>query len=228
MGGAAGTGRSGSEEAGMTTVGIVLFEGCDVIDVAGPYEVFLTANRLATRWVVDPPFLVRTLSLDGEGVTAYGRLGLVPSDGALADADDLDVLIVPGLIDLEAMPEGLVPAVARAAERVRQVASVCTGSFVLQAAGLLRDAVVTTHWEDVALLAERLGAAGGALEDASEGTAGGVRNDVRWVTSGRIVTSGGMTSGIAMALHLVEDAAGRELAQATADQMDYVWTESRG
>ncbi|MBW3601722.1 MAG: DJ-1/PfpI family protein [Actinobacteria bacterium] len=196
------------------TVGIVLFEGCDAIDVVGPYEVFLTANRLAVRRAADPPLVVRTFSLDGGPVTAYGGIGLVPSDGALADADGLAVLVVPGLIDLEALSDELVGEVAAAAARAPRVASVCTGAFVLEAAGLLADLDATTHWEDVALLAERRGR-------------GSTRDDVRWVDAGRIVTSGGMTSGIAMALHLVEQVAGRPLAEATARQIDYAWTEAR-
>ena len=54
----------------MTVVALLLFEGCDVMDVTGPYEVLLTANRLASRWVVDLPFEVRTVSLDGRSVVA--------------------------------------------------------------------------------------------------------------------------------------------------------------
>lgn len=199
-----------------TAVGLLLFDDCDVIDLAGPYEVLLTANRLVARRGGDPPFDVQTLSVDGGPVTGYGGLGLTPSDGALADAGELDVLIVPGLIDLDAITkmQDVVAEIARAGRCAEIVAAVCTGSFLLHAAGLLDDDDATTHWEDVAALASRRG---------GETT----RDDVRWVDAGRIVTSGGMTSGIAMTLHLVERLADGALAQATATQMDYVWSEAR-
>lgn len=201
----------------MTIAALLLFDGCDVMDVTGPYEVLLTANRLASRWVVDVPFQVRTVSLDGRSVVAYGGLGLTPSHGALHDNHDAHQLIVPGLIDLEAGlgNRALLDGIARAGAHVDRVASVCTGAFLLDAAGLLGDGEATTHWEDVPALAERRGR-------------GVTRDDVRWAVDGDVVTSGGLSSGIAMALHLVEQVAGRPLAEATATQIDYVWTRERG
>ena len=202
----------------MTTVGLLLFEGCDVMDVVGPYEVLLTADRLCERWVVDVPFQVRTVSIDGGPVTGYGGLGLVPNSGALADnLSDLHVLVVPGLIDIDAGvgDPALVEGIAAARPHVRIMAAVCTGAFLLEAAGLLGDRPATTHWEDVALLAER-----------RDGR-GETRDDVRWVDTGDVLTAGGISSGIAMALHLVEQTGGRDLAEATARQIDYVWTETR-
>lgn len=88
--------------------------------------------------------------------------------------------------------------------------SVCTGAFLLAAAGLLDGRQWTTHWEDIDLLAGRLG---------PEGAVRGVR----WVDAGAVVTSGGLTSGISMALHVVDRLAGRELAERTARQLDYPW-----
>lgn len=202
-------------DASVTTVGIVLFDGCDVIDVAGPYEVLLTANRLVQRRGGRAPFAVDTFTVDGGPVTGYGGLGLVPSGGALADAGPLGVLVVPGLIDVPgiATMDAELAAITTAAGGCDILASVCTGAFLLEAAGLLGDAPVTTHAEDAGALADRRG--------------GGVRDDVRWVDSGRVVTAGGMTSGIAMTLHLVERLVDHALALATAQQMDYVWTEDR-
>lgn len=202
------------------TVVLLLFEGCDVLDTTGPYEVVLTANRLAARQGHDEPFDVRTASPTGAPVTAYGGLGLTPSHGALTDTEDVDVLVVPGLVDLDAgvADADLVRAIRTAGERAAVVASVCTGAFLLDAAGLLGDHDATTHWEDVPLLADRRSAAGAA---------GATRDDVRWVDAGEVVTAGGLTNGIAMALHLVERIAGRALAEATARQLDFPWTESR-
>jgi transcriptional regulator GlxA family with amidase domain len=196
-------------------ISILLFEGVDLLDSGGPYEVFLTANRLAERAGDDPPFEVDTVTLDGEPVTAYGGLGLIPSAAADALATT-DLVIVPGTIDLSG-PLGdraLIDAISELTRRDgTTLTSVCTGAFLLERAGALEGRPWTTHWEDVDLLAERAGA-------------DGARRRVRWVDDGAVVTGGALSSGLAMALHLVERFAGRGLAEATANQIDYVWTET--
>jgi transcriptional regulator GlxA family with amidase domain len=198
----------------MVQLSILLFDGVDLLDAGGPYEVALTANRLAERDGATPPFRVDTVTVDGAPVTAYGGLGLVPTTGPEV-LGATDVLVVPGAIDLSGplADDALRDAIIAVAERdTATVASVCTGAFLLDGAGLLAARAWTTHWEDVDLLAERTGRAG-------------ARRGVRWVDSGTVVTAGGLSSGIAMALHLVERFAGRDLAERTAEQIDYVWSE---
>lgn len=187
-------------------VGLLVFEGCDAMDVVGPYEVLLTANRLRERRAEAP---LCELLVVGEPCAAYGGLGLTPTMPA-GDAGPLDVLIVPGAIDVAAAP---VDAPLRAlAPHAAVLASVCTGSFFLQRNGLAEGVQLTTHWEDV---------------DDLRATGARVRDDVRWVDEGAVVSSGGISSGIAMALHLVERYADRDLAEAVARQIDYVWTRER-
>lgn len=203
----------------MTTVcALLLFDGCDVMDVTGPYEVLLAAARLTVRDGDEPAFEVRTVSVDGEPVDAFGGLGLVPSHGALADNADLDVLVVPGLIDVPAglARTDLLAAITDASQRVSLTASVCTGAFLLDAAGVSTGRPVTTHWEDVPDLRARRDAA----DDQAE-----VREGVRWVDDGDVVTAGGISSGVDAALHLVERLASRDLAVRTARQIDHTWRE---
>jgi transcriptional regulator GlxA family with amidase domain len=192
-------------------VGVLLYEGVDLLDAGGPYEVFLTASRLAVRGGVDPPFDVVTVTPTGEPVAAYGGLGLAPQAG-MADCGRLDVLIVPGTVDVDAATadKALLDAIDQLADASGLTASVCTGAFLLADAGLLDARPWTTHWEDVDLLARRLG------PDRA------VR-DVRWVDAGAVVTAAGLSSGIAMALHLVDRLVGRQLAERTARQLDYAW-----
>lgn len=192
-------------------VGVFLFDGVDLLDAGGPYEVFLTASRLASRDGLAAPFEVITVSRTGEPVVAYGGLGLAPQAG-IADCGPLDVVIVPGTIDVDAATGGddLVAAIDHLAAASGLTASVCTGAFLLAAAGLLDGREWTTHWEDVDLLAQRLGA-----DRAVRG--------VRWVDADDVVTAAGLSSGIAMALHLVDRLAGRELAERTARQIDDDW-----
>jgi transcriptional regulator GlxA family with amidase domain len=195
---------------------LLLFDGCDLMDVAGPNEVLLTANRLAARGDRPVPFRVRSVSPDGRAVAAYGGVGLVPDAGAAHGLDALDVVVVPGLVDIDAGVDDavLVATVAGLAASADLVVSVCTGAFLLDAAGALGDVEATTHWEDAALLAQRR-------------TAGVVRDDVRWVDAGHVVTAGGITAGIDMALHLVARFVDDDLARATARQIDHVWRRAR-
>ena len=188
-------------------IGLLVFEGCDAMDVIGPYEVLLTANRLRERAGLEALADVVTV---GEPCAFFGGLAVSPAY-APEEAGDLDVLIVPGAIDIDAAsPDEALTALAA---RTQVLASVCTGAFFLRRAGLADDVVLTTHWEDV----EQLRATGAD-----------VRDDVRWVDEGAVVSSGGISSGIAMTLHLVERFGDRELAEATARQIDYVWTHERG
>jgi len=89
---------------------------------------------------------------------------------------------------------------------------VCTGAFILAAAGVLTEGPATTHWEDIADLRTQYP----ALD---------VLENLRWVDRGALVTSAGISAGIDMSLHLIERLAGRALAEATARQMDYRWIE---
>lgn len=196
-------------------VAILLFDDVDLMDVAGPYEVFLTAARLQVRRRQDPTFNVVTVARDGAEVTAFGGLGLRPQLD-VGEVGRVDVLVVPGAVAIDRIADdaGLVSVIVDAAADAQVVASVCTGAFLLERAGLLEGREVTTHWEDASDLAGRPGPAA-------------VRDEVRWVDAGDVVTAGGLSSGIAMALHLVERFADRELAEATARQIDYVWSETR-
>jgi transcriptional regulator GlxA family with amidase domain len=191
-------------------VGILLFEQMDLLDAGGPYEVFLTASRLVVRDGGEPPFEVLTVGVGPDPVAAYGGLRLTPH-ATLGDCGPLDVLVVPGAIVIDdVLADGaLMAAVASSARDAGVVASVCTGAFILASLGLLSDRPWTTHWEDVSELADRVGGAGAAW--------------VRWVDSGEVVTAGGISSGIAMALHLVERFEGRELALRAARQLEYQW-----
>lgn len=197
-------------------IGILVFDEVDLLDFGGPYEVFLTAGRLLGRRADERVVGVRTLSLDGAPVTAYGGVGLVPG-GRLDHRVALDVLVVPGAVAIDEVAgrPGLVDRIRAAADTIPVVASVCTGAFLLAEAGLLDSRSWTTHFEDVDVLADRIGR-------------GGATRNVQWVDSGPIVTAGGLSSGIGMALHLVDRLLGRELAVATARQIEYGWAPDAG
>jgi transcriptional regulator GlxA family with amidase domain len=191
-------------------IGILLFDQVDLLDVGGPYEVFLTASRLVVRDGGEPPFDVVTVATTLDPVSAHGGLRLT-AQATLADCGPLDMLVLPGAVKIDDVlaDEALVGAVRRAAASASVTASVCTGAFILGAIGLLDGRPWTTHWEDVEALAERAPGKGQAW--------------VRWVDADEVVTSGGLSSGIAMSLHIVDRFAGRELAVRTARQLEYDW-----
>lgn len=198
----------------MTLVQLLVFEGCDLLDVGGPYEVLLTANRVPDGGGDPHPFDVRTVSAEGAGVTAYGGLVLQPDRVAEPGPG---IFLVPGAIDLQPALDdpAVMDAIRRCGTAADLLASVCTGSLLLAAAGLLEGAAATTHHEDLGELGERLGGAQ-------------VVSDVRWVDAGRIVTAGGLSSGIAMALHLVARWTTPARAAAVAQRLEYAWDPDSG
>lgn len=196
----------------MTTrVGILVFDGFDLLDVGGPYEVFLTAARLAERDGQPPNFSIELLSPSGADVVAYGGMtltALVP----VTDESRFDVVVIPGLVDVpRALADPTIgAAIGTLAGNSALVTSVCTGAFLLAQQGLLAGLPATTHWEDI----DGLRQAG--IADARAG--------LRWVDAGSVVTAGGLTSGLHMALHVVARLAGDEMAQRTARQLDMDWS----
>ena len=196
----------------MTTrVGILVFDGFDLLDVGGPYEVFLTATRLAERDGKPPSFSIDLLSPTGADVTAYGGMTLTKLAPVTSDSR-YDVVVIPGLIDIErgVADRRLGAAVNSLTSQSGLTTSVCTGAFLLAQQGILDGLPATTHWEDV----DGLRQAG--IADAVAG--------VRWVDAGSVVTGGALTSGLHMALHLVARLAGEEMAQRTARQLDMDWS----
>jgi len=191
------------------SVGIYLFENVEVLDFAGPYEVFTTASRVFLRRNPGEalPFEVFTVAKTAAAVQARAGLKTLP-DFTLNDCPTVDLLLVPGgVVDKEVEDESVIDWVRATAASAQLTASVCTGAFILAKAGLLRQRKATTHWEDIDDL--RL-----QFPEVQ------VQEGVRWVDEDQVVSSAGIAAGIDMSLHLVARLAGSELAEATARQMD--------
>lgn len=196
-------------------IGLYAFDGVEVLDLAGPYEVFTTAARVYARDSGGAAPLLDTRLLAhraGPVVTRPGMAIQVPL--GLEQAPALDVLLIPGgVVDDELRRPGLAAWIAATDARARITASVCTGAFLLADAGLLDGREATTHWEDLDELRTRF--------PAVRAVAG-----PRWIDEGDIVTSAGISAGIDMSLHLVRRLCGEPLARATARQMDYDWRDA--
>jgi transcriptional regulator GlxA family with amidase domain len=189
-------------------IGIYIYDNAEVLDFSGPFEVLSTASRLGNKnWNI---FLVSE------------KLGIVQARGGFPinshfcfdSHPDIDVLIVVGGIHTEEVKKSnVISWVSNVADKSKKVASVCTGTFILAEAELLNGLTVTTHWEDIADLKANYP----KLNVVSE---------QRWVSQGKYMTSGGISSGIDMSLHLVSELATSSLAENTAKQMEYHWQKS--
>ena len=194
------------------TIGIYVYDDVEVPDFAGPYDVFTCATRVSNKTRPEaPPFRVRTIGRTSALLRARAGLAVFPE--ADFGGGDIDVLIVPGgMIDAELARPDVIAWIAETARDCELVASVRTGAFLLTQAGLLDGQQLAA---DTAAAKTAAGAAFPELR---------VQGKRRWTGNGAVVASGGVTTGIDLSLHLVERLAGRELALATARQMDYDWS----
>ena len=184
---------------GVTKVAILVFNGAEIIDFAGPWEVFGTAH-----------FLVHTVAPKLEPVTMVFGQKLVP-DYAFENSPKADILLVPGGAVLQYLDDKpLIGWIRAKANDVDHVMSVCTGAFLLQKAGLFAGQTVT--------------ATNGMIEDfAASDTR--VVYDRRYVDNGKILTTAGLSAGIDGALHLVSKIRGIGVAQSVALAMEYPWEQ---
>jgi transcriptional regulator GlxA family with amidase domain len=177
---------------------IVVFDDVTMLDVAGAGEVFAEANRFGAD------YRLKIASVDGRDVTTSigTRLGVTD---ALSSIESADTIMVAGSDNLprRAIDPELVDAVKSAADRTRRLASICTGSFILAQAGLLNGRRATTHWHDARLFAR-------AFPEIA------VEPDALFVRDGDVFTSAGVSSGIDLALALVEMDHGTELVREVA------------
>jgi transcriptional regulator GlxA family with amidase domain len=193
-------------------VGILIFDDVEVLDFAGPFEVFsrtrLTPGAAARRSEASAPFEVFTVAPAHRPVTAVGGLVVVPRY-SFADAPAIDLLVVPGGIGtrpLLADPD-VIGWIRHAAGRAERVTSVCTGALLLAEAGLLEGRRATTHWAAL----DELAGLGRGVEVVAD----------RRVVDDGVVTSAGVSAGMDMAFHLVEALCGREVADETAHYIEY-------
>ena len=193
-------------------VGILIFDNVEVLDFAGPFEVFsrtrLTPGAASRRSEESAPFEVFTVAPAHGPVAAVGGLSVVPRY-SFADAPPIDLLVVPGGIGTRPLlgDADVIGWIRHVAERARRVTSVCTGALLLAQAGLLGGRRATTHWA--------------ALDELAALDQGVVVGGDRRVVDDGVITSAGVSSGMDMAFYVVEALFGREVADETAHYIEY-------
>jgi putative intracellular protease/amidase len=207
------------DTADRWNVGILIFDGVEVLDFAGPFEVFsrtrLTPGVESRRSQDGAPFEVFTVAKSEAPVSATGGLRVIPHY-AFASAPSIDLLVVPGGFGTRTLlhdPETL-EWIRRTATAARQVTSVCTGSLLLAKAGLLKGRRATTHW--------------GALDHLESLGSGVVVERERRVVDDGIISSAGVASGIDMAFYVVERLFGADVANETARYIEYRRADGTG
>jgi putative intracellular protease/amidase len=178
-------------------IAIPLYDRFTALDAVGPYEVLQRLPGTEIAWLAHEPGLVGTDT---------GQLHM-QADAAFEDLPDPDIVVVPGGTGTEAMldDERLIGWIRRAHETSQWTTSVCTGSLLFGAAGILDGLEATSHWLDIDML-ERFGA---------------TTTSRRVVEQGKVITAAGVSSGIDMALVLVAKLAGPEVAQAIQLGIEY-------
>ena len=194
-----GGGKLTPPEHGSIPVAVAISEGVTVIDFAGPWEVFQDVSTDRE----DQPFQLYTVSESTRPVTGSAGLQIVP-DFSFEQAPQPRVIVVPAQKGSKALHAWL----RKASEKADLTMSVCTGAFQLARAGLLAGKVATTHHDFTDALARE-------FPDVE------VRRGLRFVENGKICTAGGLTSGIDLALRVVERYYGRPVAERTAFYMEY-------
>jgi len=193
---------------------ILVFDGVEVLDFAGPFEVFsrtrLEPGPESRRRDEGAPFRVFTVAPERREVVATGGLRLEAAF-TFEDAPHVDLLVVPGGFGTRALVSHAptLDWLRRVAADARQVTSVCTGAALLARAGLLRGRRATTHFGSLEWLA--------SLDPTIT-----VERGVRFVDDG-VLTSAGVAAGIDMAFAVVERRCGREVAEETARYIEYPW-----
>jgi transcriptional regulator GlxA family with amidase domain len=186
-------------------VAILLFDDVEVLDFAGPFEVFgvtLDADG-------GPAFEVRTVALRHGPVVARNGLTVMPSHD-VSTLGTVDILVVPGGFGTRRLlaDRATLDFIRRASIADTMILSVCTGALLLAAAGLLEGKAATTHW-----------AAIDELRALAPDTA--VHPKARIVDTGRLISSAGVSAGIDAALHIVAKLLGQARADHSARYMDY-------
>jgi transcriptional regulator GlxA family with amidase domain len=186
-------------------VAIVVPPNAQSLDVSGPLDAFLEANRQSPGGAI---YEVRLIAAGAGRTIRAGGMSLVADSSIFDDGRSIDTMLVAGTPDyaLAYTSADFHAWLRRRAPKTRRYGSVCTGAFFLGAAGLLDGRNATTHWQHAAELAERFPAAK-------------VVPDQIYVQDGALYTSAGVTAGIDLALKLIEDDHGRDLALTVARRL---------
>ncbi|MGH1431144.1 MAG: GlxA family transcriptional regulator [Neptuniibacter sp.] len=187
----------------MKTIAAFAYRNCQILDVTGPMQVFASANKALGHQA----YVLQILALDNSPIKTNSGMRLMP-DAIYSDANDIDTLFLAGGFGVKDVVKDadIIAWVEQQAGKVRRLASVCSGAFILAEAGLLTGKKAATHW----CACDKLAA---GYEDID------VDSDAIWINQGHLYTSAGVTSGIDLALALVEEDYGHSISMEVAKEL---------
>jgi transcriptional regulator GlxA family with amidase domain len=192
-------------------IGIYIYDEAEVLDFSGPFEVFTTASRVCKT--ITKLFEVFLISKTGAEVVARTGYKVIPNYG-FHNHPNIDVLIISGGVYTQELKKTeVINWISTQSKLTKLTASVCTGAFLLAKAQVIKKNKVTTHWEDIEDLKKMF----------SELT---IAKGGRWVDEGDLVTSGGISAGIDMSLHLISKLQSISLAEDTVKQIEFLWLKN--
>jgi len=193
----------------MKKIAILIFDKVEVLDFAGPFEVFSVSYDAEGNKLYDV-----CLIAEEEGVVkARNNFQVIPNK-TIETKEKFDMVLIPGGFGTrtEMHKETIKNWVKAQFEQVELMLSVCTGALVLATSGLLENLSATTHH--------------GAFDElAAVAPNTKIIKGTKYVDNGKVITSGGISAGIEMALHVVAKEHGIEQARKTANYMEYTWNE---
>lgn len=188
-------------------MGILLFNEVEVLDFAGPFEVFSITTLPESD---KKPFIVKTISETKNIITARNGLKIKP-DYNFNNNVNFDILIIPGgygAEEIEINNVKVIEWIKNQFNKVQILASVCTGSFLLGKTGLLDNKNATTHWMDIKKFQDEFPKIK-------------VHENVKYIDEDKIITSDGVSAGINMSFYIIKKLLNKEIAQNTAKRMEY-------
>jgi transcriptional regulator GlxA family with amidase domain len=203
--------ESAKESAPYTkNVAIVIYDGVEILDFAGPAEVFAAASGYGSKGR-EKAFNCYTVSKTKTPLVSQGFIDVTP-DHSIADCPKPDIIVLPGGSSQNVVnDEEWMRWVASAGGDAEQILTVCTGAFIAGKAGFLDGVDATTWYNAVPALAEQFPNAR-------------VQPGRRYIDNGKMITTAGVSAGIDGSLHLVARLLGRYVADRTAEYMEYKWT----
>ena len=188
------------------TIGILLFDDVELLDFAGPLEVFTSANYLSE----DDAYDVKTVGLKNKIIVSKSLLEVTPSEVISADKG-YDLFLIPGGFGTRPIikDEGVLSQLRSVIDNSKRTATVCTGSLVLAKLGYLKNKKATSHHLALDVLQKQ--------DETIE-----ICKGERFIDNGSFVTSAGVSAGIDMSLYIVEQEFGKDARDTTASYMEYL------
>lgn len=192
----------------LRNVAILIYEGVELLDFAGPGEVFAAAQTIEGQRA----FNVYTVAASADAIVSQGFVKVTPQY-TIANCPPPDIIVLPGGTNNNVIRDNNVIDWIKNASRETEITmSVCNGAYFLVRAGLLENNKATTHWTQIDKL----------KKEAPTTT---VIENVRYIDNGKVITTAGVSAGTDGALHIVDRLLGRPAAQLTARYMEYDWRE---